>query len=425
MKKENKDADALCQKLLKRRYITCFLLALVFILHPGTSYPHPGLYKMSESVFTVFPSLPGKAKIPFFSAAFFSFPMDWHDYDTPRRSHSGNLFFSGRSDPAGMLRTTCPKVIRAGRLHAENDNLSSELRYFEQQDLRINEIRGREKSILSFLTLSLAVVTFAVIALKLMVRKLKNLEIKRQAMNERILQTRKMSSIGQLAVGIAHEINNPIACIKEEAGWMQDILNREGMQNIEDRDELLDSLREIHRQAARCRDITHKLLSFGRKMDSEIRETNINELVDEVSRLWENSSAAGAIRFVKSYDSSLPAILSDPSQLRQVFYNLISNAMDAIHGDNGEIRIATTKNNNQSISVTIEDTGDGIPGEDQNKVFDPFFTTKETGTGVGLGLSICHGIIEKLDGTISVQSEVGKGSAFIVTLPVKPPSENP
>jgi len=422
MKKEDKGTDTQCQKLLKRWYIVCFLLPFAFLLHSGILYSHPGIHKAPESIFTSPSSLSGIGKTSLFTFAYLSFPTNWNNENTPRQSHFRNLCFSGSSDLNGMLRTVYSETLWTDRFYAQNNDGPSELLFFEHQSSRYNEIRQREKSILSFLALGFAVVSFAVIALKLMARKLKNLEAKRQAMNERILQTKKMSSIGQLAVGIAHEINNPIACIKEEAGWMQDILSRENMQNIEEREELLDSLREIHRQAGRCRDITHKLLSFGRKMDSEIRETNINELVDEVSRLWENSAEAASIRFVKSYDSKLPSIFSDPSQLRQVFYNLISNSMDAIQGGNGEIRIRTVKNNNQNISVTIEDTGAGIPAEDQSKVFDPFFTTKETGKGVGLGLSICHGIIEKLEGDISVNSEPGKGSAFTVTLPVKTPA---
>ncbi len=285
--------------------------------------------------------------------------------------------------------------------------------------------RLKEQDILAFLLLIVAVILFAVIGLKLIVRKLKHIETKRQAINEGILQSKKMTSIGQLSVGIAHEINNPIACIKEEAGWMKDILNRESMRNIPDHDELLDSLREIDKQTQRCSKITHKLLSFGRKMDSEIQEIDLNSLVDEVVRLKERENGSAAINFLKSYEKNLPCIFSDPSQLRQVFFNLVSNAMDAVRDTNGEIQISTKKNNDKTISVSISDTGIGIPAEAQAKIFDPFFTTKETGKGMGLGLSICHGIIEKFGGNISMSSEVGRGTTFTVTLPLENAEREP
>ncbi len=281
--------------------------------------------------------------------------------------------------------------------------------------------RDRETDYPVFLVLISSLLLFVLIGTKLLLRKMKHIERQRRVINDRILHTKKMTSISQLSVGIAHEINNPLACIKEEAGWMQDILSRENMQNIPDHDELMESLREIDRQAGRCREITHKLLSFGRKMDSEIERIDINRLIEELVRLKERDAALLSIRFIRNYENKLPLVLADPSQLRQVFFNLINNAMEAIHAPGGEIRITTRKEKGDRIRVVIDDTGTGIPYENQHKVFDPFFTTKETGKGTGLGLSICHGIIERVGGTISMTSEVGRGTTFTVTLPLKQP----
>lgn len=281
--------------------------------------------------------------------------------------------------------------------------------------------RERETDYPVFLVLISSLLLFVLIGTKLLLRKMKHIERQRRVINDRILHSKKMTSISQLSVGIAHEINNPLACIKEEAGWMQDILSRESMQNIPDHDELMESLREIDRQAGRCREITHKLLSFGRKMDSEIEQIDINRLIDELVRLKERDAALLSIRFIRNYENKLPFVQADPSQLRQVFFNLINNAMEAIHASEGEIRITTRKEKGDRIRVVIDDTGTGIPYENQHKVFDPFFTTKETGKGTGLGLSICHGIIERIGGTIFMTSEVGRGTAFTVTLPLKQP----
>jgi two-component system NtrC family sensor kinase len=287
------------------------------------------------------------------------------------------------------------------------DDAFSELYYTRNMAIFVSLFGASLVGVVAFLTT------------KLLVRRIERLDAEKTLLDQQLIQSSKLASIGEFSAGIAHEVNNPLAVIDVEAGWIQDILKREKFKEMTDLDELKDSLREITTQVSRCKQITHKLLSFARKMESEIKEVSTNQLLDEVIDMREREASLSNIVFVRDYQSELPVIYSDPSLLRQVFLNLINNAMDAIQRG-GEIRIGTQKGAQEdSILVRVSDTGMGIPQENLGKIFDPFFTTKTPGKGTGLGLSICHGIIEKLGGTIGVTSRVGKGTTFSVELPLE------
>lgn len=258
----------------------------------------------------------------------------------------------------------------------------------------------------------------AFLTTRLLVSKIERIDREKELLDAQLIQSHKLASIGELSAGIAHEINNPLAVIGEEAGWMQDLLKRETMKDIKGLEDFKDSLREITQQAGRCKEITHKLLSFARKMESVIKDVNINKLMDDIIDMREREASFSNIEFIKNYNPHLPYIHSDPSLLRQVMLNLINNAIDAIQ-KGGQIRIQTGIGEEDEVEIKISDTGMGIPADNLTKIFDPFFTTKPPGKGTGLGLSICHGIIEKLGGTISVTSQVGKGTTFVITLPLE------
>jgi len=254
---------------------------------------------------------------------------------------------------------------------------------------------------------------------RLLVREIERGDEEKKALDEQLIQSAKLASIGELSAGIAHEINNPLAVIGQEAGWMQDILKRDSMKiPNKDVDELRDSLREIAQQTGRCKEITHKLLSFARKMESVIKDVNLSELIEDVVGIVEREAILNNIQIHRKYHEHLPLIYSDPSQLRQVLLNLFNNAMDAIQRG-GEIKVETTIGDDDMVTVKVRDTGGGIPEENLKRIFDPFFTTKPPGKGTGLGLSICHGIIDKLGGKISVVSHVGKGTTFTIDLPLE------
>ncbi len=241
----------------------------------------------------------------------------------------------------------------------------------------------------------------------------------REMMSQQVIETGKLASIGELAAGIAHEINNPVAIMVEEAGWIEDLLEEENppLAQSDNLDEIHRALRQIHTQGKRCKDITHKLLSFARKTDSRINEVSINDALDEVVYLSEQRAKYSNIKINKHFQNNLPNIQASETELQQVLLNLVNNALDAMEKSGGEINVRS-KRKEDLLVITLEDSGPGIAQANIGRVFDPFFTTKPVGKGTGLGLSICYGIINKMGGRIDVQSEVDKGTIFTISLPV-------
>jgi two-component system NtrC family sensor kinase len=236
-------------------------------------------------------------------------------------------------------------------------------------------------------------------------------------MNEQIIEAGKLASVGELAAGIAHEINNPVAIMVEEAGWIEDLLEEDG--TCEDPAEVSRALKQIKNQGVRCKQITHKLLSFARKTDPELRKVQLNELIDEVVALSEQRVKYSNVKLKLNLAQHLPEVHVSPSEFEQVLLNLVNNALDAMTPDGGTLEI-TTRIDGGHVVVDVADSGQGIPKANLARIFDPFFTTKPVGKGTGLGLSICYGIIKKMEGEISVNSAVGLGTTFHVRLPLPP-----
>jgi signal transduction histidine kinase len=230
---------------------------------------------------------------------------------------------------------------------------------------------------------------------------------------------RIFSSIDELASGIAHEINNPLAIITQEAVWIQRLLKgltieTGGAKAIED---CLDSSIEIQRQVDRCNLIVQKLLSMARELNVVIQQIDINEITKSVYDIVIRESSASNIRVNLSLDPYAPSILSDAPLLRQVLLNIVMNAIQAI-GANGEINLRTKSQNKSWVDIEIQDDGCGICEENLEKIFLPFFSTKQETQGTGLGLAICRGIVEKLGGYITVTSKPNLGTIFTVRLPL-------
>ncbi|WP_051617066.1 sensor histidine kinase [Desulfonatronovibrio hydrogenovorans] len=254
----------------------------------------------------------------------------------------------------------------------------------------------------------------------ILLRKIRQADEKKCVIDEQLIQSQKLAAIGQLSSGVAHEINNPLAVIGEEAGWLQDLMEKDGADDFKHAEEFRDSLGAITEQVRRCKEITHKLLSFARKMDSYINEVKLQEIIDEVVDMREQDAFLDNIIIEKKYSQNIPKINSEPYLLRQLFLNLLNNALDAV-GKDGKVKFTIGMAGKDRVMVRLEDSGVGIPKENLGKIFDPFFTTKPPGKGTGLGLSICHGIITKLGGDIRVESTVGKGTTVTVILPPDPP----
>ncbi len=239
-------------------------------------------------------------------------------------------------------------------------------------------------------------------------------ERKESIMSDKVIETGKLASIGELAAGIAHEINNPVAIMVEEAGWIQDLLVSDHESNQEENEkEISRAVQQIRTQGERCKTITHKLLSFARKTDPTVRPFDLNDLVHEVIGLMGQKTRYANVKVETQLSPNLGSLYASPSELQQVLLNLVNNAVDAIGPDGGTVAVATERRGDE-IVLRVSDTGEGIPQANLERIFDPFFTTKAVGQGTGLGLSICYGIVDKLGGRISVESEVGAGTTFTI-----------
>ena len=249
-----------------------------------------------------------------------------------------------------------------------------------------------------------------------MIHRLAEAETQKEAMNQKMIEAGRLASIGELAAGIAHEINNPVAIMVEEAGWIQDLMADEDLTTPENTSELERALNQIKAQGGRCKEITHKLLSFARKTDPRISEVNLNEIAEDAASLLRQKTRYVNVHIRTDLEPGLPAISASPSEMQQVILNLINNAVDAIGSAGGEV-LLTSRRRGDKVELMVSDTGQGIPEADIDRIFDPFFTTKPVGQGTGLGLSICFGIVDKLGGTISVRSVVGEGTSFTMLFP--------
>jgi signal transduction histidine kinase/iron only hydrogenase large subunit-like protein len=221
-----------------------------------------------------------------------------------------------------------------------------------------------------------------------------------------LIKTEKLASIGQLAAGVAHEINNPLGTILIYSHLIQ--------KSLETDDPRREDIALVISEANRAKEIVQGLLSFAREKKLRASEVNVNDILDEVLGLVVNQSLFHNIKIKKVFDRNLQAIVADETQLKQVFLNIILNAAQAMEGS-GKLTISTVFDKKQ-IKVKIADTGPGIPPEVMVHLFDPFYTTKEKGTG--LGLAISYGIVEHHRGKIDVETDLGKGTTFIITLPV-------
>lgn len=279
----------------------------------------------------------------------------------------------------------------------------------------------RAKTLLAGLSMVafLLIVVGSIMTTNKMIGHLVQSDLEKARSDEIMLHESKLAALGKLAAGVAHEINNPLAVIAEEAGWMKDLLKEEDIANSPNFAEFQESLNKIQYHVERVKKVTHRLLGFARRMEPAQEKVMINQVLEDVVGFLENEARYRNISIIKELAPDLPIIISDTSQLQQVFLNILNNAIDAI-GKNGTITLRTAYHpESQRVEISISDTGPGIPKELQDKVFDPFFTTKEVGQGTGLGLSISHSIVEKLGGSITLESEVGRGTTFTISLPAK------
>jgi len=300
------------------------------------------------------------------------------------------LTYTYITSPAGILMTVRPKSEVLKSWYA---------------------LRNESLLLLLFSTVVICIVVFRLSGR--LVRRIAESDKEREMASRQVQYSSKLATVGRLAAGVAHEINNPMAIINEKAGLMRDLIDLDP--EFPEREKLFPLTESILNSVSRCRTITHRLLGFARRMDVGREDTDLNHVVREVVGFLEREAFHRSVEVKLELDEDLPMIPSDEGQLQQVFLNILNNALEAV-GEGGRVVVRSWIRNHESVAVSFADDGSGMPKETLEHIFDPFYTTKGT-YGTGLGLSITYGIVEKLEGTIEVESEEGVGTTFKVYLP--------
>nr|MBN2277960.1 two-component sensor histidine kinase [candidate division Zixibacteria bacterium] len=272
----------------------------------------------------------------------------------------------------------------------------------------------RRTGLLWFLALSVTLILAAVIyGSSHTVKRLRELDKRRAKIFHNIEYTNKMATIGRMAAGVAHEINNPLAIINEKAGLLKDLAHH--TENFPNKEKVTKLAESIIGSVERCSKVTHRLLGFAKRMDDNFEVVDLKILLEEVVGFQQSEINHRNLNISLNFPENLPAIESDRGQLQQVFLNIVSNALAAVD-DGGNIDVSAAPCSSKEIAVTIIDNGMGISEDNLRHIFEPFYSTKGK-FGTGLGLSITLDIVQKLGGNINVNSELGKGTSFVVKLP--------
>jgi len=231
----------------------------------------------------------------------------------------------------------------------------------------------------------------------------------KKLIEEQMMQTERLASIGQLTNGIAHELNNPLTGIVGFAQLLQSNPNCD--------EEMKKDIETINREAMRAKEILQNLMLFARKHKTQKLMVSINDILRETMKLLNHEIKKSRVRIIENFEPDLPGVIGDYHQFQMVFLNIATNGIQAM-GEKGGTLTINTETWNNLVKISITDTGPGIKPEDLNRLFDPFFTTKEVGQGTGLGLSVSYGTIKQYKGKIYVKSNPGEGATFFVELPV-------
>ena len=266
--------------------------------------------------------------------------------------------------------------------------------------------------------IGLAGVVLAALAIsRRLVRYVQHADTKTGELHAQLTVSSKMAAVGEMATGIAHEVNNPLANIETLRTWILDLVTDKGLA-AQDVPEVIAAATKIGDQVERCRRITHDLLRFSRRSDSERVSTDLNGLVEEMIAMIEHRARSENVHF-EIHPDTLPMLLLSSSKLQQILLNVLNNAVDAMEGKGGKVKIVIRRAGNQ-VRIAISDSGSGIAPEHLSRIFEPFFTTKPVGKGTGLGLAVCYGLVQQMGGTLTVESQPGIGSTFTLTLPMQP-----
>jgi len=277
-------------------------------------------------------------------------------------------------------------------------------------------LRPRLK-LIGFLVLSIAIILFAILGgATYLVNRIHVADQKRVAALHQVEYTNKLASLGRLSSGVAHEINNPLAIINQKVGLIKDLFSFK--EEYAGDEKLMVLIDEVIVSVQRCSSITRRLLNFSRHMESKIEPIDLKEMINEVLAFLEKELERRRVDISVNHIDNIPEFESDRGSLQQIFLNLFNNAFAAME-DGGRLEITVKRQDNNAVCVTVADNGCGIPDEDIQRVFEPFFSTRGDQGSTGLGLSITYGLVKEIGGDIQVDSTVGKGTRFLVLLPMK------
>jgi len=312
---------------------------------------------------------------------------------------------------------------------AEGEDVFFAYTYFPESDFVLAAVKPKAQMLRTWYTVRgdlvfifcagvLAVFLASYKMTDLLLRRMREAEEQRELALRQVEHSQKLSSIGRLAAGVAHEINNPLAVINEKTGLMRDLIDLR--EDFPDKERYLQLIDSVLKTVMRCRDITRRMLGFARRLDVSLEDLDLNDVLQETSGFLTQEALHRKINLVLELDEHAPRIVSDRGQLQQVFLNILNNALAAVP-DSGRIDVRT-RANGEGVCVEVRDNGCGMSHDTLTCIFEPFFTTKKT-NGTGLGLSITYGIVKRLGGEISVESEVDKGTAFTLCFPKHPKHE--
>lgn len=277
---------------------------------------------------------------------------------------------------------------------------------------------GTRRQIIGFLGLSVTLVLVVVIGMATyLVNNIYTADRRRVMALHEVEYSNKMASIGRMAAGVAHEINNPLQIIYEKAGLIKDFFTYKPEYKEDPR--LLGLVDAVISSVERCGAITKRVLSFARHGESTLAPVKLERLLEEVLGFVNKEAEYRSITVTLEVDADVPEFDSDRGKLQQIFLNLINNAFSFIK-ESGSLTVTAKRKNSDWVAVSFADTGPGIPAKNLERVFEPFFTTRSTKGGTGLGLSITYNLVQELGGKIEAESELGKGATFTITLPLKP-----
>lgn len=337
---------------------------------------------------------------PIFTRTNMIFSGDQDETEVTNIKHDGIPIILGHSVLSrDMIRTPFVLVVLK-----EKDGM---IQFWKDMSFKFNWIMGIS------VTMIVIVVTFAS---TFMINKLYRADNTKAETMMQMEQSQQLASIGQLAAGVAHEINNPLAVINQTAGYVKDLLSFKDEPRTDE--ELSEYIETILDAVDRCGTITRQLLGFVRQFDAKAKKVDLKKLVDQVLSFHKKEAEYRQIHLTVSFPEGFPELESDSGKLQQILVNLVNNAFQAVEEGNCLDIIASLRDSD-TIELVIRDTGCGIPEENLKKIHEPFFSTKKDKMGTGLGLSITYSLVKKLGGRIFVQSSEGVGTSFTIILPVK------